>query len=125
MGSAASNLTVLLQYINSQAGDQIVDHLMEALVGRAVDGDKFTHQIIFAFAKLENFHAEVLTRCSDLLRLQQNPQVMLALARLMGALPLKDEGLLQKARNMLRYLTGVPYPRVAQMACDILNYSPE
>ena len=125
MGSAASNLTVLLHDINSQVGVQIVDHLMEALVGRAVDGDKFTHQIIFAFAKLENFHAEVLTRCSDLLRLQQNPQVMLALARLMGALPLKDEGLLQKARNMLRYLTGVPYPRVAQMACDILNYSPE
>ena len=125
MGSAASNLTVLLHDINPQAGVQIVDHLMEALVARAVDGDKFTHQILVAFTKLETFHAEVLTRCSEALCLQQNPQVMLAIARLMGALPLQDEGLLQKAHIMLHYLSGVPYPRVAQVACDILNYYPE
>jgi len=121
VGAAASNLSILLVDIDRTVGVKIVDSLMEALIDRVLDGRAVTDAFIRAFSQLDGFHAEVLERCSNALSLHQSPEVMIAIARLVGSMPASDPQLLHEATQILEYLSRAPYARVARTANYILS----
>jgi hypothetical protein len=76
---------------------------------------------IAAFERLESFTPEVLTLCSATLAANQPPEVMDALARVIGSMPPADPILAKEALGILEYLSRSPYARVAQTARRILS----
>lgn len=119
--AAASNLSLLVPDVDHDVGQFIVRRLMDALIERAGDGAGVVNAFIAAFERLESFTPEVLTLCSATLAANQPPEVMDALARVIGSMPPADPILAKEALGILEYLSRSPYARVAQTARRILS----
>ena len=121
VSGAASNLTILLLDIDKKLGVGIVNRLMEAVAERAFDGKEIVDALVSAFVRLDTFHAEILNQCAELVSLHQSPEVMIAVAKVIGSSPPTDPALTKQALELLEYLSSTPYPRVALTARRILS----
>lgn len=121
VGGAASNLAILLGDIDPAVGASTVNRLMEALVERAGDGRAIVNELVLAFGRLGSFHAEVLEGCGQLLTRHQDPAVLVALARVLGAIPWHAQEHQEAAAELLHALARMPLRRVSEAAKYILN----
>jgi len=121
VGGAASNLVILLGDIDPVVGASAVSRLMEALVERAADGRAVVNKMVSAFGRLGSFHGEVLERSGELLARHQNPEVLVALARVLGAIPWQMPEHREIAGALLQALARMPLRRVSETAKYILN----
>jgi len=118
---AASNLVILLGHVRDGVGMRILDSLLASLVARAGEGRAIVLSVTEPFVALQRFQGELVGRCAELASPGQDPDVLHALVVLIGGLTPECTEVAASARELLEYLSTVPYERVAASARHILQ----